>query len=444
MSADGAGASAGGEDDLAAFLGSKPVPRWRRHAKWVVVGVVVLLLVLVLARCARGNAAPDYITEPVRRGALDLTVTATGSIRPTNIVQVGSEVSGRIDSIFVDVNDRVTKGQVIAIINTDIIDDQIRQARANLAAAHAAVMQARATFEVDQAQLARLEAVYRASAGKVPSQTELQAAQGAVARDRAAIASAEANVAAVDATLSTAQTNRSRAQIRSPVSGVVLARQVESGQTVAAAFNTPTLFIIAEDLSAMQLRVSVDEASIGQVRAGERARFTVDAYPGRQFDAVVERVDLASTNTASTVSASGGTAASAAGATSSVVQYEARLRVDNTSGLLRPGMTATATIASASTGQELLVPNGSLRFKPDQKAKEEASVLNPQFGLQKGEQRASIGVGSTQTLYVLTAPGKLEPVKVITGESDGRLTVVRAAAIRPGDKVVTGIRAKEP
>lgn len=438
-------ASAGLAQDaeLAEFLGERPKPLWRRYLKWAVLAVIVLPLVLLVARCARGPGAPDYITEPVRRGSLDLTVTATGSIRPTNIVQVGSEISGRIDSIFIDVNDRVTKGQVIAIINTDIIDDQIRQARANLAAARASVAQAAATLNVDQAQLARLRSVYQASGGKVPSLTELQAAEGAVARDRAAIASAEANVAAVAATLSTAQTNRSRAQIRSPVSGVVLARQVEPGQTVAAAFNTPTLFIIAEDLSAMQLRVSVDEANIGLVRSGERAKFSVDAYPGRQFDALVERVDLASTNTASTVSASSGSQTAAAGSTSSVVQYEARLRVDNATGLLRPGMTATATIASSSTGQQLLVPNGALRFKPDQKAKEEASVLNPQVGLQKGEQRASIGAGSTQTLYVLETSGKLKPIQVITGESDGRLTVVRSREIQPDMKVVTGIRAKD-
>ncbi|MCJ2187664.1 efflux RND transporter periplasmic adaptor subunit [Novosphingobium beihaiensis] len=426
--------------DLAEFLGEQPRPRWRRWLKWGLIGLAVLLLALLIARCAGGKGEPDYFSEPVRKASLSLTVTATGSIRPTNMVQVGSEISGKIDKIMVDVNDRVTKGQVVAVINTDVIDDQIRQARANLDAAKASVEQAKATLDVDAAQLARLQTVYEASAGKVPSKTELQAAEGAVTRDRATIASARANVVAMQATLSSAQTTRSRAVIRSPVSGVVLARQVEPGQTVAASFNTPTLFIIAEDLSAMQLRVSIDEADIGQVHAGDKAQFTVDAYPGRKFDAVVDRVDLASTNTASTLNASSN--AAAGGNTDTVVEYEARLTVDNADGLLRPGMTATATIATASTGQQLLVPNSALRFKPDHKKKEEGGVLNPQIGLQQAEQQASIGIGSTQQVYVLEPDGTLKPIKVVTGQSDGRMTVVKAEALKAGIKVVTGIKAK--
>src|SRR5690606_17612637 len=168
-------------------------------------------------------------------------------------------------------------------------------------------------------QLARLQDVYRLSDGKVPSKTELEAAEAAVKRSRAGVASAQAGVAAAQAQLSTAITNRNRAVIRSPVSGVVLARQVEPGQTVAASFNTPTLFVIAEDLAQMQLRVSIDEADVGQVSAGQEANFTVDAYPGRQFPAIVERVDLASSNTA--------TSTQQQQQTNAVILYEARLTV---------------------------------------------------------------------------------------------------------------------
>lgn len=180
-----------------------------------------------------------------------------------------------------------------------------------------------------------------------------------MARDHAATAAAQANVRAAEAQLSTAVTNRNRAVIRSPVSGVVLARQVEPGQTVAASFSTPTLFIIAEDVAAMQLRVDIDEADVGQVREGQQASFTVDAYPGRRFPAIVERVDQASTNTAATATQQ---TSAAAAAGSSVVNYEARLSVSNGEGLLRPGMTASATIATRSTGKRLLVPNSALRF----------------------------------------------------------------------------------
>ncbi|WP_251566808.1 efflux RND transporter periplasmic adaptor subunit [Erythrobacter sp. 3-20A1M] len=427
--------SAGSIDD---FLGTKPRPRWRRWMKFWLPGVIVLALVLAVATCSRGSDTPNYITEPVVDRSLDLTVTATGNLRPTNQVEVGSEVSGRIDRIFVDVNDRVARGQVLAQINTDVIDDQIAQARANLNAATAQVTQARATLNVDTAQLARLQNVYKISGGKVPSKVELEQAEASVARDRAAVAAATANVQATQAQLSTAQTNRGRAVIRSPVSGVVLARQVEPGQTVAASFSTPTLFIIAEDLSAMQLRVNIDEADVGQVREGQKATFTVDAYPGRRFPARVERVDQASTNTAATASQQ----ASAAGATSSVVDYEARLSVDNPNGLLRPGMTATATIATQSTGKRMLVPNAALRFQPDAQEKQGGGVLNPEIGLTEADQQASIGIGSRQRVYVAQADGTLKPIEVVTGQSDGRLTVVTSKELKPGMKVVTGKKAE--
>jgi HlyD family secretion protein len=424
------------------FLGTTTRPRWRRWAKyWIPAAIVLLLLVLILA--TRNQGKPSYIAEPVAEHALNITVTATGNLRPTNQVQVGSEVSGRIDRVLVDVNDQVSRGQVLAQINTDVIEDQIRQAQANLNASRAAVAQAGATLGVDSAQLARLQDVYRLSAGKVPSKTELEAAEANVKRDRAQVASAQANVAASQAQLSSAMTNRDRAVIRSPVSGVVLARQVEPGQTVAASFSTPTLFVLAEDLSSMQLRVNVDEADVGQVHPGQRATFTVDAYPGRAFPATVERVDLASTNTASTAASSTGQA-SASGQTNSVVDYEARLTVANPNGLLRPGMTATATIATERTAASLLVPNGALRFNPDEANKpQQGSGLQVQAGLRPEEQNATIGVGSRQHVYVLKDDGTLQKIDVVVGLSDGRMTAVTSSQLKAGMKVVTGVKAKE-
>jgi HlyD family secretion protein len=417
------------------FLGVEQRPRWRRWAKYWVPAIVVLLLVLYFSR--GGDEGPQYITEEVVERSLDIEVTATGNLRPTNQVDVGSEVSGRIDNVYADVNDRVGRGQVLARINTDVIEDQIRQARANLDAARAAVAQAGATLEVDSAQLARLQEVYRLSDGKVPSRTELEAAEAAVKRNRAAVASAQANVASAQAQLSTAITNRDRAVIRSPVSGVVLARQVEPGQTVAASFNTPTLFVIAEDLSQMQLRVAIDEADVGEVDAGQEATFTVDAYPGRRFPAVVERVALASNTTAqSSQQQQQGQQANA------VINYEARLTVNNAQGLLRPGMTATANIATESTGERMLVPNGALRFEPPEEQEAGGVALgNEDFGLEREEARATIGRGSRQTVHVLQDDGTLEPVEVVTGQTDGRFTAVTSDALEPGMKVVTSIRA---
>jgi HlyD family secretion protein len=418
------------------FLGTKKRPRWRRWAKFWVPAIVVLLLALYFTR--GGDEGPQYITEEVVERSLDIEVTATGNLRPTNQVDVGSEVSGRIDNVYADVNDRVGRGQVLARINTDVIEDQIRQARANLDAARAAVAQAGATLEVDSAQLARLQEVYRLSDGKVPSRTELEAAEAAVKRNRAAVASAQANVASAQAQLSTAITNRDRAVIRSPVSGVVLARQVEPGQTVAASFNTPTLFVIAEDLSQMQLRVAIDEADVGEVDTGQKATFTVDAYPGRRFPAVVERVALASNTTAqSSQQQQQGQQAN------SVINYEARLTVANAEGLLRPGMTATANIATESTGERMLVPNGALRFEPpeEQEAGGVALAGGQNIGLEREEARATIGRGSRQTVHVLQGDGTLEPVEVVTGQTDGRYTAVSSDELKPGMKVVTSIRA---
>lgn len=422
------------------FLGTKPRPRWRRWMKFWLPLLILLVLILAIAQWAMSDSKPSYIAQDVVQDSLDLTVTATGNLRPTNQVQVGSEVSGRIDEIYVDVNDRVTRGQVVALVNTDVIDDQIIQGRANVNVARAQVAQARATLKVDEAQLRRLREVFKISGGRVPSQIEIEQAEAAVERDRAGLASALASVKASEAQLGTALTSRERAVITSPVSGVVLARLVEPGQTVQASFNTPTLLVIAEDLNAMQLRVEIDEADVGQVFRGQAATFTVDAYPGRRFPAKVERVDAASTKTASEASAqSAGAAASGAG---TVVSYEARLSVANPDGLLRPGMTAAATIATNSTGKRLLVPNSALRFRPDAEEKESGGVLNPDIGLQQNEQKATIGVGSRQRVYVLEADGSLKPITVVTGQSDGRLTVVQAKELKAGMKVVTGKSAK--
>jgi HlyD family secretion protein len=190
----------------------------------------------------------------------------------------------------------------------------------------------------------------------------------------------------------------------------------------------------------MQLRVNVDEADVGQVHPGQKATFTVDAYPGRAFPASVERIDLASTNTATT--AASGTSAAASGQANSVVNYEARLAVGNPSGLLRPGMTATATIATDKTPKGLMVPNGALRFKPDATALPQGGGLQIRAGLQQEEQQATIGVGSRQQIYVLKSDGKLEKIDVVVGPSNGRLTLVTSSKLKPGMKVVTGIKAK--
>ncbi len=417
-------------DEIDRLLTRRPRSRWLRW-KVIVPAVIAIAILIMAVSGGSQDGSERFISEPVREGSLDLVVSATGGLRPTNQVEVGSEVSGRIERIFVDVNDRVTQGQILAVINTDLVDDQIRQFGANLQASQASVAQAQATLQVGVAQLRRLEEVYQRSGGKVPSQVELEQARATVQRDRAALASARANVSAQAAQLSSARTNRAQAVIRAPVSGVVIARQIEPGQTVVASFATPTLFILAEDLSQMQLRVDVDEADVGQVNEGQKARFTVDAFPGREFPATVERVDIAASNIASEQAGQSG------GAIASVVTYQARLSVENSEGLLRPGMTATARIATTKTKSGLLVPNGALRFDPDAgKVDTGEAMLNSDIGIGKKEQRAAIGVGSKQTVHIIGKDGELQMIEVVTGRTDGRATLVHSDQLKPGMQVV--------
>jgi len=423
------------EPDIDEFLGAKKKPRWRRWLKWILIGGGVLLMLLLLSRCFAPTPPPSYATADVVQGDLAVTVSATGKLAPTNQVEVGSEISGLVDRVLVDVNDRVTKGQPLAVIDPSRLDDQIRQGEAALNANVASVSQARATLQEAQAQLSRLQEVNRLSGGRVPSKTEMESAEAAVARARANLRAAEANVASARASLSATRTERYKAIIRSPVNGVVLARQVDAGQTVAASFNVATLFVIAEDLGQMKLEVAVDEADVGEVQEGQSATFTVDAFPGRTFPATIRRVDLGSN-----LSAQSSTTASASASSSQVVSYAAVLSVANPDQILRPGMTATATIRTDERKNVLLIPNGALRFKPEEK-KESGGGIQMQFGPSAGEQQKTIGAGSKQTIYVLGEDGTPQPIEVTTGASDGRRTQVSGEKLKPGMKVIVGVRA---
>ncbi|KQN91113.1 secretion protein HlyD [Sphingomonas sp. Leaf231] len=430
------------DTNLDDFLGLKPQPAWRRWGKWVLVLAAIVLVALLLSRCVFGD--PDkvtYATTPVTRGRLTVSVSATGKLAPTNQVTVGSQLSGLVTRVVVDVNDRVIAGQPLALIDPEQIDDQIRAGQATLAANEAQVAQARATLAESRAQLARLNEVYRLSKGRVPSKTELQAGQADAQRADAALRVAEANVTAARAQLSQSQTQRARAIIRSPVNGVVLARQVDPGQTVAASFNTPTLFVIAEDLTRMKLEVAIDEADVGEVQTGQKATFTVDAFPGRTFPATITRVDLGSNLTVSnaTASSSGTTTTSAAG---QVVSYAADLTVGNPTLQLRPGMTATADIVTADKQNALLVPNAAFRFKPSAAGGKGGGITGTILAgpprRNRAERSATIGRGATQTVYVKAADGTPQAVQVTTGDSNGTLTEVLSGPLQPGQQVITG------
>ncbi|MDB5698016.1 MAG: efflux transporter periplasmic adaptor subunit [Alphaproteobacteria bacterium] len=441
--------SVGAPPNLDEFLGTPAVSPWRRRAFLIGGGILAVIALLLLSRCFTGSAEGAYATQPVRRGALTVTVSATGNLQPTNQVEVGSEQSGLVTDVYVDNNDRVVKGQPLARLDTARLRDVIIQNQAALASTQAQVAQAQASAVQARANLSRLEEVYRLSGGKVPSRTELDTGRAENQRNAAAVRAAQAQVTQARAALSSAQTNLNKATIYSPVTGVVLSRQIDPGQTVAASFQAPVLFTIAEDLSQMKLEVKVDEADVGQVRAGQRATFTVDAFPGRSFPATITRVDVGANASGTTGSASSSSTAAAG----NVVAYTAVLAVQNPELILRPGMTATADIVTTQKQGVLLVPNAALRYSPDREAAAQrgqsggvTSVLVPRNprrggggGGGAGQQRqVSIGRGSQQTVYVLDDNGGPQPVRITVGESNGSDTEVLSGALRAGMQVITG------
>ncbi|HNN88756.1 MAG TPA: efflux RND transporter periplasmic adaptor subunit, partial [Giesbergeria sp.] len=263
--------------DVQSLLGAEHPRRWwRRPAVWV--GLLVLLAMGAAGwawmQQRRDTQAPQYVTEEARRGAITLTVSATGTLQPTRSVTIGSELSGTVRQVLVDVNDRIKKGQVLVELDTAKLSAQVLRSRASLASAQARLAQAQATQREALASLGRLEEVARLSGGKVPSAAELDAGRAALERAQADEASARASVEDARAALANDETNLSKAAIRSPIDGVVLTRSVEPGNAVAASLQAVTLFTVAEDLGQLQLQVNVDEADVGAVRVGQKASFT--------------------------------------------------------------------------------------------------------------------------------------------------------------------------
>jgi HlyD family secretion protein len=332
----------------------------KRYLKWIVIAAVVLLAGYWFMN-REGRAATTYVTQEVRRGDITVTVTATGNLEPRNQVDIGSELSGTMRLVNVDVNDEVKAGQVLAVLDTARLKAQVLQQESSLASAEARVLQSEATLKEARANYQRLLKVRELSNNKLPSQQDLDVAESAVSRGEGDLAAAKASVAQARASLETVRTDLGKTEIKSPINGVVLVRSVEPGSTVAASLQAPVLFTLAEDLKKMELHVSVDEADVGSVQVGQKATFTVDAFPSRTFSAHITQVHFASSNTQKSSSSSSQASATSTG----VVTYETVLEVDNSDLLLRPGMTATAQIVTTNIEDTLLIPNAALRFQPE-------------------------------------------------------------------------------
>lgn len=366
--------------------------------------VIVIAIVIFILFGGKGNE-PQFITDKVIRGDIEMAVTATGTVNPVTTVLVGTQVSGTIKNIYVDFNSPVKKGQLIARIDPALFEAQVNQARANLLSAKANLEKAVAT-QVDAKRT--MERNKELLSKNLIAQSDFDTAETNYETAKASVSASKSQVAQSEAALSSAETNLFYTKIVSPVDGIVVSRNVDVGQTVAASFQTPTLFSIAQDLTKMQIDTNVAEADIGNVKVRQDVEFTVDAYPDITFKGKVWQVR----NAPITVQ--------------NVVTYDVVINVDNPEFKLKPGMTANVSIIISIKRDVLKIPNAALRFKPAEKSK---TVVQ-----QKGA-----GV------WILEQ-GKPKRIPISTGISDGNYTELVSGNIKDGEALIVEslTKAKTP
>jgi len=370
--------------------------------RWIVPLLAVAVIGGAGARYAmtRGPALPHYNTVAIDRGRIASKVTATGTLSALVTVQVGSQVSGRVESIKVDFNSPVKKGQVVATIDPQMFRAAVDQAQANYASA-------KANLEKSKAQALDAERQYTRSKQlgeqKLVAQADVDSAQATTDAARAQVAASEAAVQQAQAALSQANINLKYTTIVSPIDGIVISRSVDVGQTVAASLQAPTLFTIAQDLTKMQVDTSVAEGDVGKVHTGMSVGFVVDAYPGKRFDGVVRQVRDAATTV------------------QNVVTYDAVIDVDNSERLLKPGMTATVTFTPAERNDALRIANTALRYRHE-------GASGPTAQAPKSSDKRTVWVLKNQ---------HASPVDIQIGLSDGSVTEVVSGDLHEGDQVIT-------
>jgi HlyD family secretion protein len=376
--------------------------------KILIGGIIVIAIAVpaILLFRSKGNEI-KFRTEKIIRGDIEMSVTATGTVNPVTTVLVGTQVSGTIKNIYVDFNSPVKKGQLIARIDPALFEAQVNQARANLLLAKANLEKAQAT-SVDAKRT--MERNKELLAKSLIAQSDFDTAETNYETADASVSAAKSQVIQSDAALSSAETNLYYTKIVSPVDGIVVSRNVDVGQTVAASFQTPTLFSIAQDLTKMQIDTNVAEADIGGVKVGQNVEFTVDAYPDTTFKGKVWQVRNAPI------------------IVQNVVTYDVVIQVDNPELKLKPGMTANVSIIVSVSKDVLKIPNAALRFRPVEKVKTEVQ--------QKGS-----GV------WILEQ-GEPKRIPVSTGISDGNYTELVSGNIKEGQEVIvesiTKARAQTP
>ncbi len=402
----------------------------RRKPRW---GLRLALLAAVVGAAygtwvlTSKSTTYNYTTSAVKTGDLTVIVTATGSVEPTVQVDVSSEQSGTVREVLADYNSEVKKGDVLARLDTEKLTAELKSKEAALAAARANVAKAKADELSAQATVKRQTTLV---GSRVSTQQDLDSAEFSYQAAQATRESAEANVTAAEADLEQAKLSLRKATIVSPIDGIVLSRDVDSGATVAASLEAPTLFKLAGDLRQMELQVSIDEADVGQIAVGQDATFTVDAFPDQRFPAEITDVRYASETV------------------NDVVTYKGILSVRNDELLLRQGMTATADIVVKAIKGALLIPNAALRYTPPQMADAKSvksSGGGGVFSLFRPPREAPMSApeptGSERTVWVLRND---QPValNIEIGASDGQNTVIVSGELREGDLVITDSTTK--
>ena len=387
--------------------------------KYLIIAAILLALSalagwLILSRSPKVS----YKTAKVEKGSVVALISATGTVNPVTTIQVGSQVSGTILKRYVDYDSRVKKGQVIAELDPALFLAQVEQARGNYQNAQASLQKAKVTLADARRTLERNKTLI---AQGIVAQSDFDASQTAYDSAAAGIKAAEAGVVQTRGSLMQAETNLKNSVIRSPVDGVVISRSVDVGQTVAASFQTPTLFTIAQDLTKMQIETSVDEADISRARLGQPVSFTVDAYPERTFKGQVIQIRSAPVTV------------------SNVVTYVVVVQVDNRELKLKPGMTANVSIETGRKDDVLKIPAAALRFRP--KDADDAKKSKPQgsgmgMGQKPGNGKARPGAGGGQQKVYLLKDGKPAPVQISTGLSDTTSLELADGPLKEGDELI--------
>ncbi|MFY9070784.1 efflux RND transporter periplasmic adaptor subunit [Aliarcobacter butzleri] len=404
-------------EELESFSSKKRINRKFIYIVIAIISFLAIVLFFIFNGNDKSNKI-EYITKKVTQGDLSVVVSTTGNLNPTNSVEIGIEVSGTLKEIFVDFNDEVKAGQILAKIDTVKLQSQVDSSTAALAIAVANQKESQVLLNNKKTLYDRTLNMYKNSGGKYPSKNELDDTRFSYEAAIESLEAAKAKVFQAQSNLKTDKQNLEKASVKSSIDGIVLNREVEVGQTLAATMSAPKLFTIAKDLTNMDLIVSIDEADVADIKKDLPVTFTVDAYPNKVFNGKVKQVRLNPVDT------------------NGVVTYETVVSVDNEDLLLKPGMTATAKIITKESKNKLLIPNGALRFKPKMQEQKNGGVnlVGPNMNRPANVAR-DLSKKELSPIFILeNNQPKRVMVKVL--DSDGKLTSIESEELKVNDEVI--------